>query len=123
MEVIYLKKFKTGIILSIIISCLFIITPVSAENYTSDVVVSLQINNPVMEVNGIATEIDAGRDTAPIVTNGRTLVPIRAIIEAFNGNVSWEQSTQTVSLTMYDDVIKLVINSPTAYLNNIAYLF
>lgn len=87
----------------------------------TDVVVSLQINHPMMEVNGVETEIDVGRGTKPIVTDGRTLVPIRAIIEAFNGVVSWDSVTQTVGLTMADDVITLVINSKTAYLNNAAH--
>lgn len=87
----------------------------------ADVVVSLQINDPFMEVNGIETEIDAGRGTKPIVIDGRTLVPIRAIIEAFEGVVGWDGATQTVKLTMADDVIKLVIDNKTAYLNNTAY--
>ena len=77
---------------------------VAAAN-DSDVVVSLQINDPIMEVNGVETEIDIGRGTKPIVTNGRTLVPIRAIIEAFDGVVGWDGDTQTVKLTMADDVI------------------
>ena len=89
--------------------------------YDADVVVNLQINDPIMEVNGIETEIDAGRGTKPIVTDGRTLVPIRAIIEAFDGVVAWDGATQTVKLTMADDVITLVINSNTAYLNNTAH--
>lgn len=48
----------------------------SAE-YNPDVVVSLQINNPIMKVNGTATEIDVGRGTKPIILNDRTIVPIR----------------------------------------------
>lgn len=83
----------------------------------SDVVVSLQIDNPIMEVNGVETEIDLGRGTKPIVTSGRTLVPIRAIIESFGGTVAWDPNTQTVTLRMGRDLIQLTINSKTAYLN------
>lgn len=86
-----------------------------------DVVVSLQINDPIMEVNGVAAEIDAGRGTKPIVKSGRTLVPIRAIIEAFDGAVRWDSTTQTATLTLEDDVISLVIGSKTAYLNRAAH--
>jgi len=82
-----------------------------------DVVVSLQIGNPMMQVNGVQAEIDAGRGTAPVVIDGRTLVPIRAIVEAFDGVVAWDGNTKTVSLTMDDTRIELVINSHTAYLN------
>lgn len=112
-----MKKTKLLILIVMIISIFACSSVVFADN-VSDVVVSLQINNPIMEVNGIETEIDGGRGTKPIVTNGRTLVPIRAIIEAFGGVVGWEESTQSVLLTMEDDTIKLVINSNVAYLNN-----
>jgi len=112
-----MKKTKLLILLVMIISIFACSSVVFADN-VSDVVVSLQINNPIMEVNGVETEIDGGRGTKPIVTNGRTLVPIRAIIEAFGGVVGWEESTQSVLLTMEDDTIKLVINSNVAYLNN-----
>lgn len=112
-----MKKTKLLILIVMIISIFACSSVVFADN-VSDVVVSLQINNPIMEVNGVETEIDGGRGTKPIVTNGRTLVPIRAIIEAFGGVVGWEESTQSVLLTMEDDTIKLVINSNVAYLNN-----
>ncbi len=112
-----MKKSKLLILLVMMISIFACSSVVLADN-VSDVVVSLQINNPIMEVNGVETEIDIGRGTKPMITNGRTLVPIRAIIEAFGGVVGWEESTQSVLLTMEDDTIKLVINSNVAYLNN-----
>lgn len=37
--------------------------------------VTLQINNPQMSVNGETCEIDPGIGTAPIIKDGRTLVP------------------------------------------------
>ena len=117
-----MKKYNKALltIILVFICSICVCVSVLAAN-DSDVVVSLQINNPVMEVNGIETEIDIGRGTKPIVTDGRTLVPIRAIIEAFDGVVGWDGDTQTVKLTMADDVISLVINNKTAYLNNNAY--
>ena len=104
-----------------IVSCLFSSTFVFADGYDSDVVVSMQINNPIMEINGQKSEIDTGNNTTPVISNGRTLVPIRAIIEAFNGNVYWDGSTQTVTLKIADDCIILKINSTTAYLNEYEY--
>lgn len=114
----YNKAFLTIILVFICSICVCV--SVAAAN-DSDVVVSLQINDPIMEVNGVETEIDAGRGTKPIVTDGRTLVPIRAIIEAFDGVVGWDDATQTVELTMANDIITLVINNKTAYLNNTAH--
>ena len=116
-----MKKYSKTLLTIILISicCICVSLSVSADD--ADVVVSLQINNPIMEVNGIETEIDIGRGTKPIVIDGRTLVPIRAIIEAFEGVVGWDGATQTVKLTMDDDVISLVIDNKTAYLNNISH--
>lgn len=115
-----MKKHNKSLIslLTIIICSVCVCFPVAAASDVTDVVVSLQINDPIMEVNGVETEIDVGRGTKPIVTGGRTLVPIRAIIEAFDGAVGWDGVTQTVKLTMADDIITLIINSRTAYLNN-----
>lgn len=93
----------------------------SAYATGGDVVVSLRINEPYMQVNGINAEIDQGRGTSPVIVNGRTLVPIRAIIEAYGGKVDWDAATSTVSLSVDDDIIKLIINSNTAYLNGTAY--
>ena len=87
---------------------------------TGDTIVSLQIQNPVMEVNGISKEIDAGRGTEPVIIDGRTLVPIRAIIEAFGGTVGWEPKTRTAVLSLEENTIRLTIDSTTAYLNNCA---
>jgi len=86
-----------------------------------DIVVSLTLDNPIMQVNGEDTEIDPGRGTAPVVINGRTLVPIRAIIEAFGGKADWKSATSTVVLTMEDDILELKPGSTTAYLNNSEY--
>lgn len=77
----------------------------------------LQIGNPVMNVNGFAVAIDVSEDTVPVVKNGRTLVPIRAIIESMGGTVSWDGATSTVTLSYEEDIIKLIINCTTAFLN------
>lgn len=113
-----MKRLKLLSFILITILCIFMSVFSAFADSEGDVVVSLQIDNPFMMVNGIETEIDAGRGTSPLVTNGRTLVPIRAIIEAFGGSVGWDEGTKSVLLTMDNDTIKLVINSNVAYLNN-----
>ena len=82
-----------------------------------DVVVSLQIDNPFMEVNGQDKEVDKGRGTKPVVVEGRTLVPIRAIVESFGGEVLWDDSTKAITLKLEDDTITLYVNKKTAQLN------
>ncbi len=98
------------------------LTACAAENRTEpkteSISISMQIDNPIMTVNGTETEIDEGRGTTPVIVNERTLVPIRAVIEAMGGTVSWEQETQTATLNYGSDEIRLIIDSTTAYLND-----
>ncbi|MEK4262554.1 stalk domain-containing protein [Paenibacillus sp. FSL L8-0499] len=57
-------------------------------------------------------------DQAPVMVNGRTMVPLRAIFEAFNASIKWNQKTQTVTATKDDTTIMLKIGSKTATINN-----
>lgn len=43
----------------------------------------------------------------PEIENDRTLVPIRAVIEAFNADILWESATSTITITSGDTVIKM----------------
>lgn len=112
-------------IISIIMTLVFAMSMMTgcaaAENITEDFILTMQIDNPVMTVNGAEQEIDPGNETAPIVINDRTLVPIRAIIEAMGGTVGWEQETQTATLNYGSDEIRLIIDNTTAYLNGDAH--
>ena len=52
----------------------------------------LQIANNVMEVDGKKTTLDV----APKIVDGRTLVPVRAVSEAFEAKVDWNNELQQV---------------------------
>lgn len=54
--------------------------------------VSLKINDTTAYVNNEAVQLDA----APVIVDGRTLIPLRFIAESFNAEVEWEQSAQLV---------------------------
>lgn len=59
----------------------------------------MQLGKPTMVLNEDILDIDPGRITAPRIENGRTLVPIRAIIEAMGGIVEWNaESPRLVKL-------------------------
>lgn len=57
-------------------------------------------------------------DVSPVVVEGRTLVPVRAIFEALGATVEWDQETKTATGTKGDIVITIQINNTTAYVNN-----
>lgn len=50
-------------------------------------------------------------DVAPFIKEGRTFVAIRPVAEAFGAEIGWDQSSQTVTLTRADLVVKIVIGS------------
>lgn len=52
-----------------------------------------------------------------MISGERTLVPIRAVVEALGGSVEWNEAEREVVLTMNSDVISLTIDSDAAYLN------
>ncbi|MCD8049165.1 MAG: carboxymuconolactone decarboxylase family protein [Clostridia bacterium] len=88
----------------------------SAESVTESMTITMQIGNPVMTVNGADQNID-DNNTTPVVIDNRTLLPVRAFVEAIGGEVDWNNDTSTATLTYGDDVITLTIGSTTAYLN------
>lgn len=79
--------------------------------------ITLQIGNPIMTADNEETEIDEGRDTVPVIVEGRTLLPIRAVIETMGGTVDWDNEQQTTVLLYGDNKVELQINSNIAYLN------
>lgn len=58
--------------------------------------ISLTINNNVMKVN----DSEVTLDSPACLVDGRTLVPVRAISEAFGIEVKWISETQTVELSL-----------------------
>lgn len=58
-------------------------------------------------------------DVPPIVKNGRTLIPVRAIMDKFGAAIAWDEATSTVTITKDDTVIKLVIGSDVALVNGV----
>jgi hypothetical protein len=53
-------------------------------------------------------------DVPPMIEDGRTLVPLRAIFEGLGVTVDWDSSTRTVTATRDSRVVKVVINSRIA---------
>lgn len=83
-------------------------------------VVKLIVNNKRMYVNGKKTEVDPGRDTTPIIVPewGRTLLPIRSVIESLGGTISWDGVQQKVTININGNKIELWINKNYAYVNS-----
>lgn len=56
-------------------------------------------------------------DVEPMVVNGRTIVPLRAIFEALGAEVNWDDKTKMVLARHESDIIIIKVGSNIAYLN------
>jgi len=61
-------------------------------------------------------------DVAPTIIDGVTLVPLRAIFEALDINVGWDEATQTVMCTKDSTIIVLQIDNENAFINGEKHL-
>ncbi|MEA4973951.1 MAG: copper amine oxidase N-terminal domain-containing protein [Candidatus Metalachnospira sp.] len=70
-----------------------------------------------------AATMTAGTDTitldAPAYINAEnyTMLPLRAIAEAFNATVNWDDATKTVTILSGQRIISMTIGSKTMYIN------
>lgn len=55
----------------------------------------------------------------PIILNNRTLVPVRAIFEAMGASVLWNGDTQTVTSTLGDTTVVMVLNNQVMTVNGV----
>ncbi|MBQ4159717.1 MAG: discoidin domain-containing protein [Clostridia bacterium] len=81
-------------------------------------VVALLLDSPnVLDMEKKTFVDTANTDVVPIVQNGRTLVPVRFISEAFGAKVGWAEATQTVTVTKGVNKIELQIGSDKMMVN------
>jgi len=76
-----------------------------------------------VEQNMITVFVDGlpvNMDTTPVMQNGRTMVPFRALAEALGVNVTWDSTSQTVHATDGNISVRLQPGNSTAYKNNSA---
>ena len=94
-------------ILAIALTLIFCVTGITACAANNDLTIKLQINNPVMTVNGEEKPIDE-QGTAPVIINDRTLLPVRAVVEEIGGKVAWDSETQTVTITTIPSRVTII---------------
>ncbi len=87
-------------IASVLISC-------SAMSF-ADTAVNLQLDGQMVET-----------DVAPIIENGRTLVPYRALLESMGAEVSWEQEAEMATAILGSHRVQVTIDRTTAFVNGI----
>jgi hypothetical protein len=75
----------------------------------------LTIGSSVMSVDGRR----ATRDSPPIIREGRTLLPIRAVIEALGGTVGWDAVQRKATVTLGMHTVEVWIGSREARVDGV----
>lgn len=116
------RTYKLNVRVAILLVLTFfgsaILVPSSAAAQSSTTI-QLWIGNGTMTVNGVRQPIDR-QGTKPVISAGRTLLPIRAVIEAFGGSVAWETATGKITVTLGKKLLVLWLGKPQASLNGTA---
>lgn len=86
------------------------------EKYTSEELIELEEVAEALESlddvavipveNVLIGTVDAKFDTPPVIKEGRTLIPVRAISEAMGADVTWNAEEKIVTITKDDKVIE-----------------
>jgi plastocyanin len=90
-------------------------TTIEVNFKRTNTVLVLKVGDPFMMVN---EENKVMLDSPPIIKNGRTLLPIRAVAEALGAQVSWESSSKKVTITKANTTIEMWIGKSTALVNS-----
>lgn len=91
------------------VQCSFVAIPVAPKVQQ----VRLTIGSKWLNVDGKQQALDA----APIIQNSRTLLPIRAIVEAFGGTITWHAELRVVDISLNGHQISLQIGSPQGWVD------
>lgn len=89
------------------------------EVYNKSIV--LFIGSPNATVNGEKTMIDpSNANVVADIVDSRTLVPARFIAENYGADVDWDDTTKTVTLTLPDKTVTIVLNQKEININDIS---
>lgn len=97
------KQIKILVALLVIVCITLSVIPI----YAQDDISVLVNNNPVIF------------DQHPVIEDGRTLVPMRAIFESLGASVRWNENTRTITGQKDTLQITLVVGSTSAKVNDI----
>lgn len=105
--------FKSKSVLILFLTVI-ILAALSADACAQDKTFILILGDPYMTVDGVRQEIDPNRGTVPVAINGRTLVPIAAIINNIGGSVFWEPVMKKVIIIANNKVVELTLKQSKA---------
>ncbi|MCI5604151.1 MAG: stalk domain-containing protein, partial [Clostridia bacterium] len=72
-------------------------------------------------VRGIDLDFGKYNNVTPYIKNDLTLIPLRAVAESLDADVSWDDETRTITITKNDTTIVMQVDSQTALINGEEY--
>ncbi|NPV44285.1 MAG: copper amine oxidase N-terminal domain-containing protein [Firmicutes bacterium] len=84
---------------------------------SSSVSISLSIGDPFMIINGNKLEIDPGRGTMPLIMGSRTILPIRAVVEALEGSIRWNENERKITINRQNTAIEMWVGKKEMLVN------
>ncbi|MHC1679204.1 MAG: trypsin-like peptidase domain-containing protein [Candidatus Cryosericum sp.] len=103
---------RAAIVLVLVLALL----PVGASHLaqaSSAATIILHVDSTRMDVDGAVVWLDA----APVIIEGRTLLPIRPVVDALEGQISWDATERKVTVVRGSTSIEMWISNPIALLN------
>lgn len=83
----------------------------------SSKVIKIFINNKTGYLNDKEIELE----TPPTIIKGRTMVPLRFVVESFGGEVFWNSEDKSIKIKFEDKEILMWVNSNVSYINDKKY--
>lgn len=81
-------------------------------------VLTMRIGSPTCVIGSEVTQVDPqSAAVSPIAESGRTLVPIRRILEAFGGTVEWVAQSGEIRCSLDGNTVELKLDSTDATVN------
>ncbi len=102
-----------AIVLVLLVAFTSVLAAVPGAKAESITTIEVTIGKNTGTVNGKSTALEQGA----LITNGRTMVPLRFITEAMGAAVAWDAATRTANLTLADNKIALTIGKTAAKVN------
>ena len=79
--------------------------------------VILTVGMSRMIVDDYYMDVDPGRGTAPIIKDGRTLVPVASFVDVFGGTVEWVAEDKSINIALGEKHVTFTLNSRLALVN------
>ncbi len=86
----------------------------STTNGSGTNTIIMTLGSKYLSINGKRGTID-NNGTKPVARNNRTLVPVRAVLEAMGGTVDWDAATQVIPLSMDGKTLYLQLNNTASW--------